>query len=186
MNKMTLLTVGLLVVGAVAMPAMAQPDHQSDKRADAMEKRDARMAAIHDRCMEKHNSSDRCDKVRDAAEPHKQARREAHALQHAIDALYKRVGKLEMKEYQIEQRMENLTENETAKAESMLERIDAAQEKALERIMHLEAKLEALKEKWAEVRDHVADMRAKRGDDSSEEEESDEESEDDLSDEDDS
>jgi type II secretory pathway component PulM len=193
--KMTLLAVGLLVVGAVAVPAMAQPDHASDRRDAAQEKRSDKFAEFKQQCAEAgDNASKRCEQIRDAEQPFKQARREANALSHAVDAMYKRVGKLEMKEFEIEQSMEsgNLTDNQTAEAQDKLDRIDAAQEKALLKIQEMEAKLERLKAKWAEVRDHVDEMRAKRGDGhtDADDEDSDsdetEESEDDLSDKDES
>ncbi|MGB1698125.1 MAG: hypothetical protein ACPHK8_06970, partial [Thermoplasmatota archaeon] len=146
------------------VPAMAQPDHASDRRDAAREKADA----FRDHCKAPENDSveERCQKARDKAKPEHQARREAHHLHHAIDALYKRVGKLEMMEYRIQEALDggNLTDNETAEMEAKLDRIEMAQEKAILKIREMQAKMDTLKERHDKVRDHVDEMRAKRGD----------------------
>lgn len=179
---LTLVALSALVMGAVAVPATA---HAGDDRAahhrEAAEQaramrdghdRHDRAHDIHERfCGDEDNlterEQERCDRIRDAHEPGHEARRAAHALVKAIDAHYARVGKLEMKEYEIEQQLAdgNLSDNETQRLEHALVVIEAQQNKTLDRVAHLEERLDALKAKWAEVEEHVREQRAKRGDD---------------------
>lgn len=164
MKTATYLTLGLFVLAAVAMPAMAQPDHAQDRREAAKD----RIA----HCQETDNAThqERCKAAKDKAKDFQKDRRAAHHLQHAIDALYKRIGKLEMHEYRIESALEsgNHSANETAELEAKLERIEGAQEKAILKVRELQAKMGELRDRHEAVRDHVDAMRAKRGGDGAE------------------
>ncbi len=189
MKTITLLTIALFVVGAVAVPAMADPDHADDRRDGAKDKasdkasdkaaeRDERRAAHdakHDerrnatiaqaqaRCDAYENETGRdlpaCDRLSEIHEHGKQARRAAHALIKAIDALEHRVVTLEKLEVKFMEKLEgeNLTANQTAAYEAKIVRIQAAQNKTLDKIEKMEERLDKLSAKWDKVRDHVDD-----------------------------
>ncbi len=185
MKTATILTISLLVIGAVAIPAMAESDHRPDERparderpdrnesrADKMEemreKREARhnetVDRLKERCAAFENRTGKdvdCDRLEKAHDKSHQARRAAHALIKAIDALEHRVVVLEKLEVKFMEKLEgeNLTANQTAAFEAKLVRIQEAQNKTLEKIEKMEERLERLKEKWDKVRDHVADHR---------------------------
>lgn len=157
-----------LVVGAVALPAVAQPDERPDRpdredreerREQARERAEAAREKYREHCAEPENETiaERCEKARDVRDAGQQARRHAKALVEAIDALEHRIAKLEVMELRVNMALEdgNLTGNETAALEQRLERIDAAQQKAAERLMHLYEKLDMLKKRWDKVDDYV-------------------------------
>ncbi len=188
MKTITLLTLAMFVVGAIAAPAMADPDHADDRRQDAkdkaddraskrdeaMEKRDAH-AAKHDerrnatiakaqeRCEQYEERTGRdlkaCDRLEEVHDEPKSARRAAHALMKAIDALEHRIVTLEKLEVKFMEKLEgdNLTANQTAAYEAKIVRIQAAQNKTLDKIEKMEDRLEGLKAKWDKIRDHVDD-----------------------------
>ncbi len=188
MKTTTLLTIALLVVGAIAVPAMADPDHADErkdaakdkaaerdaKRDAAMEKREAHaekheerrnatIAKAQERCDAYENRTGRdlpaCDRLKEVHDEPKSARRAAHALIRAIDALEHRIVVLEKLEVKFMEKLEgeNLTANQTAAFEAKLVRIQEAQNKTLEKIEKMEQRLERLKAKWDAVRDHADD-----------------------------
>ncbi len=192
MKTLALLTIGLFVVGAIAAPALADPDHEddhsdaakekasskSDKAADKAAERDERRAAheakheerrnatiakAQARCDAYENETGRdlpaCDRLDDIYEHGKQARRAAHALIKAIDALEHRIVTLEKLEVKFMEKLEgdNLTANQTAAYEAKIVRIQAAQNKTLDKIEKMEERLDRLSAKWDKVRDHVDD-----------------------------
>lgn len=180
MNKthiLTLLALSALVIGAVATPvtAHAGDDRAAHHREAAEQHREQRgdhrggHDVVAEFCSDEDNlterEQERCDRIRSAHEPGHEARRAGHALVKAIDAHYARVGKLEMKEYEAEQRLAdgNLSANDTERLEHALVVIQAQQNKTLDRIAHLEERLGALQAKWSEVEEHVREQRAKRG-----------------------
>ncbi|HUR25603.1 MAG TPA: hypothetical protein VM327_06285 [Candidatus Thermoplasmatota archaeon] len=89
------------------------------------------------------------------------ARREGRALIGAIEALERRLGRLEAREIALEQKLEsgNLTDNETAAIQEKIEKIDSHQERMAERLQDLTERLEHRQAKWQAVRDEVADHR---------------------------
>jgi hypothetical protein len=106
----------------------------------------------------------RCDRIREAHEHGNMARREAHAILHAIAAHQRRYERLNATEADLEARLAdgNLTENETLRAQHRLERIDSHQNRTQEQIDHLQAVLERLRARWDEVREHVDERRMER------------------------
>ncbi len=183
MKTTTLFTIALFVVSAIAVPALADPDHaddrkdaakerasdkaaeRDDKRGDHMaqkdERKNATIAKAQERCDAYENRTGRdlpaCDRLKEVHDEPKQARRAAHALIKAIDALEHRVVTLEKLEIKFMEKLEgdNLTDNQTAAYEAKLVRIQAAQNKTIEKIEKMEERLEKLKAKWSAVRDHA-------------------------------
>lgn len=196
-RALTILCVGLLAVGAIAAPALAKPgeDDGDDRRADAkshMENRTADREDRRERMRDAHDAWQACKRENATANESMQqrcgdeksyflnatkARREARALVGAIEALERRLGRLEAREIALEDRLEsgNLSANETARVEAQIEKIDSHQERMAERLQHLQERLEALMGKWQSARDHVAEHR--HGDDEDEEEDDEAESE---------
>lgn len=182
-TTLALLSIGLLAVAAVAVPAAAKPgddgDHAGDHRAAAQEKmqqhRDA--AAAHaeahgnvtkERCLAAQSNhtlnasaEERCMKVGEFAEKAFKARRAAHALLGAINATERQWARLNATEADLQAKLAagNLTANQTAAIEKRLERIDAKQDRLEERLAKLKERLGKLHDKWAAVREHVADER---------------------------
>ncbi len=105
-----------------------------------------------------------CERLIEVHSGEHKARRAAHAIVKAIDALEHRVARLEMKEMKLMDKLEdgNVTEENATKIEQHLERIQDAQNNTMERIMHLEARLDAIKERWDSARDHVLAQKEKR------------------------
>ncbi len=105
-----------------------------------------------------------CDRLLEVHDGEHKARRAAHAIIKAIDALEHRVARLEMKEMKIQEQLDegNLTVENATKAQDRIDRIQEAQDKALERIEHLEARLEAIKERWDGAREHADAQKEKR------------------------
>ena len=101
------------------------------------------------------------------------ARREARALYGAIGAIERQIGRLELREIALEQKIAsgNLTANETAKAQEAIAKIDQHQERLAEKLEKLKDRLEALHAKWQSVRDHVADRRHQEDEDGEDEDE---------------
>ncbi len=135
-------------------------EHPDDRRCQ----RDAPDAAGDDNTTAEHNrlramchrepDRDVCEKWRHH-QAHAKARHHAHGLLKAIDALEHRVVALEFRESRLRAHLEegNLTENETAAAEEGLERIQAAQDKALTKITELRERLRALHDRWQAWKD---------------------------------
>jgi hypothetical protein len=103
------------------------------------------------------------------------ARREGHALVGAIAALERQIGRLEVRQMALEDRLEdgNLSANQTAAIQERIEKIDAAQERLAEKLDQLKARLDALHEKWQSVRDEVKERRHGEDDQDDEEDEED-------------
>ncbi|MEA3135786.1 MAG: hypothetical protein QOJ26_719 [Thermoplasmata archaeon] len=194
----TLLCVGLLAATAFASTVAAKPGDSGsshpDREAakDRMENRTAeredrqeKMRSAHDAWQEcKHDANatgnesmkDRCGDEKAFFLRATHARREAHALLGAIDALERRLGRLEVREILLEQKLEsgNFTGNETAASiQDKIDQIDAHQTKMVERLQELRERLDARHEKWQSVRDEVQDHRH-GADDESEGEDADE------------
>lgn len=179
---MTKRTLTLALLGAVAFafavaPALAKPgdghDGQaSERKAAAREHREEMKERFHAVCDDPENETveERCEKARHVGEMAFKARRAAHALLMAIHATEKRIERLEDKEAALNasiQSGELSPENQT-KAEHRLEVVQHQLEKARERLEKLQERLEKLHAKWAEVREHVAERRAKHMDDEDE------------------
>lgn len=196
----TMLCIGLLALTALASPVIAKPGEASDgdrpdRRADAqerMENRSADREARHGQMRDAHDAWQACKRENATENVSMQercgdekafflnsthARREGRALHGAIAALERRIGRLEAREIALEQQLAdgNLSANETAAIQEKIEKIDSHQERMVERLQHLQDRMDALHAKWQSVRDHVA---AKRhgGDDSEDESESESES----------
>lgn len=190
MKTTTLLTAALMVLAAIAVPAVAHDDSDDDRsgRDGPSDERKDRMRDAHERTHERHdNATDKrgpSDEARDrfkerceayqnetgeqhrkcvvaahVRDPCMKARRAAHAGLHAVGALEHRVVKLERFELRVLSALEdgNLTANETAEYEAKLDRIQAAQNKTIEKIDKVLERIEGLKDKCQSVRDHVSD-----------------------------
>lgn len=144
-------------------------ERAQERRAEAQERHDE-MRALHEACRngsheprchapqrirdycEDHEEERRCQQFAAAHSPDKQARRAAHAVSHAIEAIEDRIVRLEAKELDLRQQLEgNLSANETAEVEAKLARIQDAQDRMLERIEHLQDRMERLQERWGSV-----------------------------------
>lgn len=159
-----LLTTTALVLGAMAAPVAAD-EHETDRpeRPERPEKRErderpernetdhparpdwAGKPAFVERCTGTNASSEDCKLA------HKEFDRRNSSHGHfrkAVAALEHRITQLEVKEYLTEQRLmqPNLTANQTAAGEARLERIEAAQDEAIEKLL-------ALKERWRNAHD---------------------------------
>jgi chromosome segregation ATPase len=182
---MALVAVGLLALGAMAAPAAAQDD-ADDRREQARERAEERREQAQERRQEaRERAADardawkehcrpegnatlneteqrRCMAVKEFFQGAHEARREGRALYGAIDAMERRIGRLEVREEALEQKLAsgNFTGNETAASiQEKIDKIEAHQERMMERLEHLRERLEALHEKWQSVRDHVAERR---------------------------
>lgn len=200
--SLSLLAVGLLAITAFASTVVAQPgegsasDHprasERSERKAQMENRSAEREDRQERMRGAHDAWQACKRENATANESKQercgdekafflnsthARREGRALYGAIAALERRIGRLEAREIVLEQEIAsgNLSANETAEIQEKIEKIDSHQERMVERLQHLQDRLDALQAKWQSVRDHVA---AKRhgSDDSGDADESESES----------
>lgn len=127
---------------------------------------------IHAYCAD-HPDDRRCERIQDAHRPCVKAKRAERALVRAIEAHERRLERLGDMEERLLERMadDNLSENETERAERRLERIDAAQNRTDGQIERLEAQLERLQARWEA---QCADRPPRGGDDDEEEEEEDE------------
>lgn len=101
----------------------------------------------------------KCEVAAHVAKPCVKDRRAAHAGLKAIDALEHRIVKLERFELRAMKALEdgNLTENQTAKLEAKMERIQAAQNKSIEKIDKIEERMERMKDRCDKVKDHIRD-----------------------------
>ena len=191
---------------ATAVAAEDEDDSPSDRREKAQERRhdlqnrsadgnhsaDARerherMREAHDAwqdCKEDHRNSSLNESMQRYCMAEKgfflnatHAKREGRALYGAIAALERQIGRLELREMALEEKLAsgNFTGNQTAESvQAAIEKIDAAQERLAEKLEALKARLDALHEKWQTVRDHVKERR--HGDDDEDDEEDDDES----------
>lgn len=192
-TTLALLSIGLLAVAAVAVPAAAkgdEGDHAAERREAAKEHREAAAAKAEakgnftkERCLAaagnasvNESAEERCMKHGEFAEKAFKARRAAHALLGAINATERQWARLNATEAALEDKLAagNFTGNETAESiEKRLERIDAKQERLADRLEALKERMGKLHDKWAAVREHVADERRKHHDeDESEDSES--------------
>ncbi len=166
-NILAILAASALLMGAVAMPVAAEEEQESesDAQSDADHDRHAKRDEARERNAERHQE------LREKYEARKDAAREKHddreeafeekmkaqkamrahkALQGAIQALEHRIVKLEFMEHRIEDALEspNSTDLNQTELEHKLERVEAAQEKMMERLKHLYEKQKALRERW--------------------------------------
>lgn len=185
-TSLALLSIGLLAVAAVAVPAAAkgEDDHAADRRAAAQEKMQERRDAVAERAEARGNMTterclaaagnaslnasveERCMKHGEFAEKAFKARRAAHALLGAINATERQWARLNATEADLQAKLAagNLTANETARIEHRLTKIDAKQDRLEDRLMALKERLGKLHDKWSSVREHVADERRKHHD----------------------
>lgn len=179
---LSLLAVGLLAMTAFASTALAKPgDDAREKRVERSEIQERRGAAADawkeqcrpDNATLNESMQRRCMVVKHFHDNATKARREARALYGAIAALERRIGRLEVREESLEDKLAagNFTGNQTAESlQEAIDRIEEHQERAIERLQHLKERLAALHEKWQNVRDHVADRRGHGGDDEDDDE----------------
>lgn len=150
-KTLTLLTATALLVGAVAVSA--QPGQASDRASD----RPGPGAGFAKACEEGRIDSDRCERAREIGDKANQARRAAHHAHQAADAIQEAVFRLELKEYRARAALDDpeITEEQAANLTAKIDRIQAAQDKLLERAHDLRERVDDLKERWSEVKDHI-------------------------------
>ncbi len=177
----TLAAVGLLATAGLATVA-AEPgkpgpggpgsnDHAAkadDMKAKAQEMKEK----IKEHCAAPVNETvkEKCDKIKDIAGPAMKARREAVALVKAIAAHERQVGRIEVKIDRLEKAIAsgNLSAENVTKAQAKIAKLQEREDKVLEQIEHLQDRLAALKAKWAEVKDHLKDVREDDAEDGTE------------------
>ena len=143
-------------------PRQELRDNRSDDRMDRHE----RMRAAHDQWQackrearnESMNASvqERCMEEKAFFLNATHARREARALVGAIAALERRLGRLEEREHLLEDRLAagNLSANETAAIQQRLDKIEEHQDRMVEKLQDLRARLAALHDRWHAAREH--------------------------------
>lgn len=182
---LAILSTGLLALGGLATTVAAEGDDDrsprekaQDRREQVQERREVRkerMDAAQDawqECKRPHQNASLNESVQRRCMAEKSfflnathARREGRALVGAIAALERQIGRLEVREMHLEEKLAsgNLTGNQTAESvQAAIDKIDAAQERLAEKLDKLKARLAALHEKWQSVRDEVKERR--RGD----------------------
>lgn len=166
--------VATLAFAAAVVPVQAQPDHAQDRRPDDRpgphddDAEDRANRSAHpdrngthppgiDRACDNLNET-QCERLRNAT-AHVAARRAAHHAHEAAEAVKDRVFRLEVMEFRARQALDqgNLSANETAELEAKIDRIQAAQDKLLERAAHLHDRVTDLRERYDAVRDHIDD-----------------------------
>jgi hypothetical protein len=196
--KRTLLTLGTLAVlslAAVAVPALAKPGDgpdgghpgpgPGDDRLNRTDRQDARESR-HEAMRDAHDAWQACKRdFRDNQSLNEsmqhfcmaekgfflnatQARRQAHAEIGAIIGLERRLGRLEERKILLEQELNdssNLTANETADLQARIDKIQDHEVKVVAELQALRAELKALDGKWATVREHILERRHKGLDD---------------------
>lgn len=187
---LALLAVGLLAVGAFATTAAAQPgddspssDHRGprERAQERMENRSAENRSAdrqdrHERMRDAHDAWQACKRENSTANVSMQercgdekayflnathARREAHAHIGAIAALERQIGRLEVREMRLQDKLDdgNLSANQTASIQERIDAIQDAQERLADKLERLKARLGSLEEKWASARDEVKERR---------------------------
>jgi uncharacterized coiled-coil protein SlyX len=185
-----LLAVTAFATSAAAKPSPSGDDHRGstsdDRRADHRDLRDNRSAERKDRqeamrgahdawqeCKREFRNQTLNESMADHCMHEKafflnatHARREGHALVGAIAALERRLGRLEERQHLLEDRLAsgNLTGNESAAIQQRIDKIEDHQDKMVEKLQDLRARLADLQGKWQTVR-HDLDERRHRGED---------------------
>lgn len=178
-----ILAAGLLALGAFAAPVLAQGDSEDQDEAKdrreaareraeaareaAKERREAAQERYQDHCVDdadelNETQQERCMKFKEFADRAHKARREGHALLGAVSAMERRIGRLEVREEMLEQKLAagNFSDNETAESiQAQIDKIEEHQERIMERLAHLKERLETLHDKWKAVREHVEERR---------------------------
>lgn len=161
-------------------------EHDAAQQAHA-EQRDARkgeMRAAHDAWQEcKRDHRDSNESLNESMQEHcmgeksfflnaTHARREGRALLSSIAGLERLIGRLEVREERLEDRLAagNLSANETEHLEARLAKIEGHQDRMVDRLADKQERLEALHARWHSVRDEVADRRHGHDDDAEPEE----------------
>jgi chromosome segregation ATPase len=174
-----LLAVGVLALGAVALSVDAKPDGGRDgpaqsqaakeHRQEAQDRAEAMREKAKQKCSEPANdtAAKRCEKVKDLMGGAAKARREAHALLTAIRVHERQLGNVDFRIHEVEQKLAsgNLTANQTSELQNRLGHLKDRHDRLIEKIAAEKAKLQALHDKWAEVRDHLRDRKEKGEDD---------------------
>jgi septal ring factor EnvC (AmiA/AmiB activator) len=188
-----LLLSSLLVFSALAVPVLADDDedggdgprHRRDGNQTADDGRHmrgdhnlsehprfARLVAFCANETLNDSAQERCDRLERVHDGAHKARRAAHALMGAIDALERRLDRINQTIADLENATAdgNLTEEQLENITKRLERLEEHTNRTLERLEHILDRLERLHARWELVREHVAE---RRGSDESDDEDDD-------------
>lgn len=120
-----------------------------EMRAQAARFHEGQPGRVHAHCAE-HPEEPRCERIREAHQPCQKARRADNALTHALAAHERRLERLEAAEVRIQDELDSgeLDENQTARAQEMMQRVQRAQDQTERQIAHLQEQQERLRERW--------------------------------------
>lgn len=120
-----------------------------------------------------------CERLKDVHSGAHQARRAAHAILGAIDAMEARIDRIDNRSAELQAELDagNHTEENATKIQERIDRLAEHRDRTQERIDHLQERIDAIKARWEAAREHAEDWRARHGDDDAEDEEPEQESE---------
>lgn len=185
---MAIATVGLLAVTGLATPVAAESGDRADddrpraedRRVDRQERREV-IREAHDGWKEcrlgnatlNESTQERCMGEKAFFHRATHAVREVRATHGAIAALERQIGRLEVRQMELQDRIDdgNLTSNETAELQDRIAHIDDLQDRLADKLGDLRERLEARHERWSSVRKYIAE---RDGDDDGDDEDDDE------------